>query len=328
MRQVLVIGGGGFVGSRVARALARGGWARPIVASRSAPAGTDDNLAWRVCDLTQPDQVAAALRDIDCVVNCADPDPADARLATDTLLHAARRAGTGRVVHLSSMAVYDAETGILDEGAKLVAPDGSYAGGKAAAEAAAAAHAADGADLVVLRPSCIYGPGSEQWTGRIGRLLLAGRLGDLGAAGNGACNLIHVDDVVDAALTALRRPDIAGECFNVSSPEIPSWNNYLLRFGRAIDARLPRRVPSWRLQLEARLLAPAIRLANLTGQRMGRVWRSSPESISPGLLRGMTRQIRLDHRKADQRLHFRRTRLDDGLRDAAAWVRAERDRQG
>ena len=69
----------------------------------------------------------------------------------------------------------------------------------------------DGGDAVILRPTCVFGPGSTQWTTRIARLLKARRIGDLGSAGDGGCNLAFIDDVVAAVLAALdASSDVSG----------------------------------------------------------------------------------------------------------------------
>ena len=44
---------------------------------------------------------------------------------------------------------------------------------------------AGGLDAAILRPALVYGRGSALWSERVARLLRAGRLGDLGAAGDG-----------------------------------------------------------------------------------------------------------------------------------------------
>jgi nucleoside-diphosphate-sugar epimerase len=39
---------------------------------------------------------------------------------------------------------------------------------------------------------------------------------------------VHVEDVAEAALRALRLPGIEGKAFNLSLPTPPSWNEYHL----------------------------------------------------------------------------------------------------
>lgn len=71
----------------------------------------------------------------------------------------------------------------ITESTPLAAGDDWYGAAKVVRDQIVAEYAAYSPRHVVLRPSCIYGRGSQQWSGRISRLLLARRLGDLGAAG-------------------------------------------------------------------------------------------------------------------------------------------------
>ncbi len=61
----LIIGGTGFVGQQLTQRL-RSHNERVIATSRRAQSSNDD-VQWRVCDLTQPDTVVRALKDIDIV---------------------------------------------------------------------------------------------------------------------------------------------------------------------------------------------------------------------------------------------------------------------
>ena len=74
---VVIFGGSGFLGRQTVRALARAGW-RIRVAVRYPhktfflkPAGTVGQIAAVKCDITDPDQVAAALHGADAAVNLA-----------------------------------------------------------------------------------------------------------------------------------------------------------------------------------------------------------------------------------------------------------------
>jgi len=172
--RVLVTGGGGLVGRFiVAAALARG--ARVTVTGRSAPdlrAGVGF-LPWAL------DAAAPPLDGVDLLVHAAfshlpgryrggeGDDPDGFRRfnvdGTARLFERARRDGVGRVVFVSSRAVYDGlPAGVaLDEEAAL-APDSLYGEVKRAGEAALAA-TCGGASL---RVTGVYGPGpGHKWTG-------------------------------------------------------------------------------------------------------------------------------------------------------------------
>ena len=74
-RLVTIFGGSGFLGRHTVRALARAGW-RIRVACREPnqafflrPLGTVGQIAPAKCDITDPDQVAAALSGADAAIN-------------------------------------------------------------------------------------------------------------------------------------------------------------------------------------------------------------------------------------------------------------------
>jgi nucleoside-diphosphate-sugar epimerase len=319
--KIVVLGATGFVGRRVTEALAASPEFAPVGIARRARPDAASAVAWVACDATDPAALRRALAGAAGAVNCVAGSPRSMIEATRNLCAAARAEGLGRIVHLSSMAVYGtAATGVVDETQPLAPNGGAYAQAKAACEALVQAFVASGGDAVILRPGCIHGPESPQWTLRIAGLLQARRIGDLGAAGDGACNLIHVADVAAAVLAALERPGIAGEAFNLGDPDPGTWNSYFMRFGRAIGATPVRRVsPRW-LAIEGKVLSAPLKVAQIAANR-ARLGHLVPEPLPRSLLSLWRQDIRLDHRKADIGLAFPRTPPDRALADAAAWVR-------
>ncbi|MDB5368650.1 MAG: dependent epimerase/dehydratase family protein [Roseomonas sp.] len=305
---VLVLGAGGFIGNHVLTGLARAGL--PVIAGirRRAPAAP---VPSRQVDAGDAGSLAAAMEGVGAVVNCVASGPG-AMVEGARLLAAA--AGPRRIVHLSSMAVYGAATGLVDEDAPL-RPEGAYGEGKAAAEAVLRAHAAQGGEVVMLRPGCVHGPGSESWTARPARLLRAGRLGDLGAAGDGACNLTAVADLAAATAAALRLPEARGQAYNISDPGPMDWNAYFRGLARAIGAIPLHRIGGRRLRAEALAAYPLKVLEALGRKARLRV----PDPLPPSLLRLFRQDIVLDHRRADAELGFKRTPPAIALAEAAAW---------
>ena len=154
---VTIFGGSGFVGRQTVRALAKAGW-RIRVAVRYPnmtfflkPAGTVGQIAAIKCDVTDPDQVAAALAGADAVVNLAgilfprgqsfEDVHAD---GAGNVAEAAAKAGVKALVHVSAIGA-DSES------------HSHYAQTKAMGEARvrAAFPAA-----TILRPSIIFGADS------------------------------------------------------------------------------------------------------------------------------------------------------------------------
>jgi len=317
-QRILVLGAAGFVGRRVVAALAGTDWAVPLAAThRSAlPAGTPGE-ALRV-DATDAAQLAQALRQADGVVSCVTGQGGTILDAARALAYAAAGVPPSlRIVHLSSMAAYGSSTGVVDETARLLGDLGEYSAAKRDAEGVLSVVPG----IVQLRPGIVYGPGSREWSRMIGRWLLQRRLGDLGEAGRGTCNLVHVDDVAQAAVLALRLPGRQPEAFNLSMPQPPTWNGYFAAYGDALGVPV-RRIGALRLRLELSLLAAPLKAVQIAA-RAARSGRETPEPIRPWLTTLCTHEIRLDVRRAEQQLGMRWKPLPQGLRETADWLRKE-----
>jgi 2-alkyl-3-oxoalkanoate reductase len=324
MRQrVLVLGANGFIGRRLVAELRVTGWAEPIAGVRRRAPAPHTDVEFRIVDATSGPAVAKALVGVDAVVNCVAGDEISISEGARALFAAAARAAsTPRVVHLSSMSVYGDATGLIDEAAPLRGNLGWYSAAKVAAEKAATAYSR----TVILRPGCVYGPASPEWSARIGRLLTAGRLGDLGAAGNGHCNLVYIDDVVTAIIRCLSLVETAARTFNIFNlcgPDPPTWNEFLIRYGRALGAAPLRRISARSLQIETALLGPALKLLELACAAATLGHAKLPPRLPRSVLRLMRQEIRLDVRRATDTLGLAWKNLDAGLEETARWYHHE-----
>jgi choline dehydrogenase-like flavoprotein/nucleoside-diphosphate-sugar epimerase len=320
--RVLVLGCGEFIGGRVLRALAESGWARPVAdnpAGRSAP---DTRIEYLHLDPTDPAALTGVLKSgIGVVVNCLSGQPKVILGAAEAVRIATSRCeAPPLVVHVSSMSVYGALTGDVAEDTALQEGTGAYARAKVMAE-----HAVGGcARRIILRPGCEYGPGGELWSGRIARWLVKHRIGDLGAAGDGYCNLVHIDDLASAVLVCLTVPEAQGQVFNLAMPDPPTWNEYFGRYALALGAVPIKRISKRNVDFETRVLAPPLKILELAAKRAG-IRSATPPPIPPSLLPLMRQDIRLDCTRARSILGWRCISLEQGLREVAAWFTSGRD---
>lgn len=316
-KAVLVIGAGGFIGGRVTAALAAADWARPVRGVHRRPAGGAGALEHRTVEATRVESVGAAMRDVGAVVNCVAGDSATIVSSAQALAKAAAAATPPpRIVHLSTMSVYGSATGEVDESTPLRGDIGPYSVAKIAAEEALSSYS----DVIMLRPGVVFGPGSPQWSERIARLLLSRRLGDLGAAGEGYCNLVHVDDVALAVVRALEQERLSARALNLAVPDPPTWNEALAVYARALRAPALRAISPLRLKVETRLFAPPLKVAEIGARAVGFGGAGLPPPIPPSLLQLMAQKMRLDSRNARSALGIAFRDVGRTLGDSAAWV--------
>lgn len=313
---ILVLGASGFIGREVVAGLSSTDWATPILAVRRPPLKQDDQLQCRIVEATRVESISAAIHGVTGIVNCVAGDAATIVESAKALsAAAARMTPAPRIIHLSTMSVYGSAAGLVEETASLRADLGSYSEAKLAAEATIGAYPR----AVIFRPGCVFGPHSEQWSIRIAQLLLAHRLGDIGASGDGFCNLVHVDDVVLAILRALENPATDARVFNLSTPEPPTWNEFLVKYGIALNAAPIRRISPRRLRIEGKLLAPPLKIAEILCRACKLDTGRLPPPIPPSLIRLMGQEIRLDTRRAEAELGLRFRDIDEALRTTARW---------
>jgi 2-alkyl-3-oxoalkanoate reductase len=227
----VVTGATGFVGGRVASRLRARGDEVVAVGRRTDGALAAAGIEQRVTALHALDGLRAILEDdagrVDGVVHAAataGPD-LDAvrevnRDGTRAVVAAAREAGVGRFVHLSTTSVYDLDAlGDVEvhEDAPLVTaaswPTGAaepYALTKAEAEQAVTEAMASGLSAQILRPPAVLGAGpTSTWGTRVPRRYRDGELPPRPPATT--MGYVHVEDLVDVVLASLER-DVTRTC--------------------------------------------------------------------------------------------------------------------
>ena len=247
-KRILLTGGTGFIGGRAIERLVLEEKAnvRVLVRSYSSAARLARFPVEIVLgDLTNEESVRAAVKGCDAVLNCAHEtlfDPATKEL---TAITAARVLGEAvltesvpRVVHLSSSAVYgDTKSGDLDETTQWGPADHEYTFAKRDVEKFLAQMFVEkGVPVVILQPTIVYGPYGAAWTEGPLKQLKTG-LVPLVDGGEGLCNAVYVDDVVDAMFTAALAEDIDGETILVSGAQPVTWRDFYAAFEAIIGQK-------------------------------------------------------------------------------------------
>ena len=254
-RRVLVTGGTGFIGCRVVEALCGGGdWdVRALVhnpnhASRLARLPTEMVHADVDCEA----DVRRLVEGCDAVVHCAMGTDWGQRRnifrvnvdGTRKLAEAAMQAGVRRFIHFSTISVHGDDwkvEGVIDESTPVRPAKGNdYAESKAEADRVIARLAQSGLCATILRPARVYGPFSRVFVVRPIEALAESRFRFVGSP-DVPCNMVYVDNVVEAVIRTLEAPDAAvrGEVFTIGEPDDVSWRDFYGYFAQELGLELP-----------------------------------------------------------------------------------------
>ncbi len=252
-KKVLVTGASGFIGGRLVERLVRhhGADVRALVRNPSSAARLARfPIDFQMGDVTKSADLDKAMAGRDLVFHCAYGTSGSQkhrawvnRTGTERVLEAAHRAGSPRVVYLSTLMVYGRTgDGDLDETAPRKRFGNAYSDSKLEAEKIALQYSRSGrVPVSVLQPTAVYGPYGGVWTAAPLQTLKTGRM-ILIDGGSGLANAVYVDDLVSAMLLAAVKDAAVGEAFLISGPEAVSWRELWERFSRIVDAGPPRTV--------------------------------------------------------------------------------------
>ena len=255
--KVLVTGATGFTGGHLARALAGRGYAVTAMVRSSSRAGDleRDGIATVAGDLAAPETLDAAVAGFDLVYNIAAlyreaglPDAVYHQVnaaGVGQLIGAAARAGVRRVVHCSTVGVHgDVEHPPAGEDAPL-RPGDVYQVSKVEGERIAReASERTGVEVVIARPSGIYGPGDRRLL-KLFRGVARRRFVVLGD-GRIFYHLTHIDDLVEGFRLCGETPRAAGRTYILAGGEVPTLNDLIALIAMEAGVAPPRlHLPVW-----------------------------------------------------------------------------------
>ena len=322
---ILITGATGLVGSALARKLvAEGAAVRALVRSgspRSQLEGLD--LEFVEGDIRDTRSVRAAMVGIRHVFHVAADyrlwarDPNEIYAAnvdgTRTIMQEAQRAGVERIVYTSSVATIalrqDGTPADESIGLSVEEGIGAYKRSKIAAERLVEAMvASENLPAVIVNPSTPIGPRDVKPT-PTGRIIVEAARGHMPGFVDTGLNLVHVDDVADGHITALRSGRI-GERY------ILGGENVLLADMLAEIARLTgRRAPRWRIPRAA--VIPVAYAAETAARFTGR-----PPFTTRDGIRMAEHHMFFTAAKAERELGFKARPYGAALEDAICWFRA------
>lgn len=321
-KTAFVTGSTGFLGLNLIAQLARQGW--QVVALHRANSNTTylkrfpaERVEGDVTDLESLRHTIP--RNVDVVFHVAgDTNLWSRRNAeqdrinidgTRNVVMCAVEAGAKRFVHTSSISAYGIHEGRIDETAEQRGRTSwiNYQRSKFLAEEEVRAGVRKGLDAVILNPASIFGPyDTGSWATLI-RLVWNGQLPGIPPGGLSFCDS---REVAKAHIAAAERGR-TGENYLLGGADAT-----FLELVRIIGEVLGRKAPQ----------KPTSAAAMLVASQIGN-WVSyftdKPPSITPEMVRMVTRRMFCDSSKAERELGFRTESLRTMVEDSVNWLRQE-----
>ncbi|MDA7429907.1 NAD-dependent epimerase/dehydratase family protein [Primorskyibacter aestuariivivens] len=250
--KALVIGGTGFIGRHLTRALvARGTDVRVLSRGRTGPfADLPDQVETVGASLQDKDALIAAMDGVEVVYNLAKSldDTWEAALQNDVgvalrVAEACQAAGVKRLVYTGTIASYDMsdpnvtiteDTGFAGD----MSDRNLYARSKAECERKLMnMHRDTSLPVTIARPGIVVGQGGPLQHWGIGRWHGAGAVRIWGK-GRNVLPFVLIDDVCDGLIAMAEHPEAVGESFNLVGPPMMSARDYFDAIHAAMGARI------------------------------------------------------------------------------------------
>ncbi len=263
--RAFLTGGSGFIGSHLIDALLEDGWGVTALVHR-APLRQAGRVETITADITDVRALESGMREADVVFHLASAlgssliGPREFfrinAAGTEAVMEAAGRMKVPRVVHFSSAGVLGAvKDGDVADESYPARPVLAYDHAKYAGEQAARRFAAEGMDVVIVRPGWAYGPGDRR-TFKLIRMVVHGP-SVMATRGAARQTPVYIGDLVRGVRLAAARGR-AGEVYNLAGAEVLTAAEIVKEVSSAAGRRAPRfRLPAWSARLAAYLLEQA-----------------------------------------------------------------------
>jgi NADH dehydrogenase len=244
LERVLLLGGTGYVGDGMRLRMREAGLhvrllvRTPEAAGRHQREGFDTAIG----DITDAASIARALEGMDAVVNLVGiiKEKGDATWerihyhGVRNVIDAAKQAGVRRVVEMSAIGAANT-------------PEYPYHYFNWLSEEALKE---SGLDWTIFRPSIIFGPGDkQQFVTQLADLVRMAPVVPVVGKGDARFQPVHLDDVADCFIVALRDPATIGRIYELAGPDVITYEGILDETMRALGKRRPKlHMPVWLMQ--------------------------------------------------------------------------------
>jgi ornithine--oxo-acid transaminase len=327
----LVTGASGFIGGQLAKRLVREGHPVRCLVRESSDTSQLEGLEVEIAvgDLTSAGSLERAVAGCDYVFHCGAlvSDWATTQEITQTnvqgtrnLLEASVGASVQRFVHFSSTDVYGYPGGrSVEESYAGRRPGNWYAQTKREAEREVRrAQSEHALAAVILRPATVYGPGSADMVGEIARAMRERNMLLVGG-GRAVAGLCFIDNLLDAALLALRHEAATGNAFNVSDGLEVTWREFTDGLADGLGySRVRWSMPYWMASGVGFSLEHGYRLLRRT------TGLNAPPLLSRQAVHVLGRDQRFSNRRARETLGWEpRVDYPAGLEATLDWLRSD-----
>ena len=326
---ILVTGGGGFLGSAIVRKLIKRGDRVRSLSRKFYPVLAEMGVEQFRADIGDAAAVNKAVQNVDTVFHVAAKPGVWGRY--EDFYHV-NVVGTRTVIDACmanriSTLVYTSSPSVVFDGGNMEGVDESvpyprryhayYPKTKAMAEQEIVRAAAEGLNAVILRPHLIWGPGDPHMAPRI--IARAKRLRRVGK-GNNRVDTIYVDNAADAHLLAADklklRPDLSGRIYFISQDDpILLWDMVNAILAAASLEPIKGTLPQWTAWGIGSLLEFIYRTFRLNGE--------------PQMTRFVANELATAHwfdiSAAKKDLGYRpAVSTEEGLKRLAEWLQEEK----
>ncbi len=324
--KVLLTGATGFLGGHMAEALVKEGYQVAAMMRKSSDTSLLERIGVELREghLDKPGSLLEAVRGVDAVIHLAAYYTFSGKWemyqrinieGTEALLRACMAEGVSHFIYCSSTEAMGPVDAIPADEASPLNPSFDYGRSKMMAEEVVHRYAANGIACTILRPSGIYGPRNvndvSYWfiTSFANSIASRFMIGD----GSSQVQFVHVNDVVQAHILALRNPGVAsGQTYIVSEERSYSYGEVYRMLADILGKKMPRiRLPP----LLAKVMIAPVQAVNALLRRDNFMWRISTVDA-------VTSDRSYSVEKIIQELGYSpQHRLHDGLRETVKWYR-------